>query len=554
MKLSINNFRRIEKADITIDGVALVCGHNANGKTSIAQALGACLTKDTQVIQSLTKKEAKNLVKDGSKAAIVTLSSSALSVSVQYPTGEITEQGDTINAGRIACGIDHFSRLDKKDAAKLIYKVLRINPTQVEFSALIKQSVAAAGFDITDDVVVAIWESLKITGWEKTQADVQAQARDFKRDWQNITGENWGAEKAKTWQPEGFDLTATEVTADLIDKLKTAFEQAIAHKAVSGEEKRILTELAENYTALKDQYKLDRVAVEGAKVALQVIDGQLSDITKEIANSTTICCPSCQVGLHFDGDKLIKSDIQASDEQIAALKSDLIKFTDGRKLQSDSLKQMEEELAETLRKGTAAGDADRALKQIKEGGSDAEQLELSRKALDEAYALQKNQQNIIKAGEINDKITAYLHVADELSETGMRKRRLDTVLNDFNNGLLAEYSKKMGVNPVTLDMDMRLWLAKRLYLESSAAELFIMDIVMQFAIATLENAAMVIIDGADIIQFTKGRESLIMAARHFGKPVLITMSIATPELCPILSKNGLGHTYWLQDGVAKELV
>ena len=168
--------------------------------------------------------------------------------------------------------------------------------------------------------------------------------------------------------------------------------------------------------------------------------------------------------------------------------------------------------------------------------------------------MKDEQETYAKATEKQTIIRNYLHISDELSETGVRKRRLKAILEEFNEKMMLIYSKCMGVPAITIDINMNLHIGDRSYIESSSAQQFIANFVVQLAISSIDGSQVVVIDGADIIQYPNGRGNLLKTINQSGMKALITMSLKDESSCPVLSKNGMGKTYWINEGIVRELL
>lgn len=553
MELSIRNYRAIETADIKINNIALICAHNAQGKTAISHALQSCLLKEKVVIDGLKVGDAKNLVRDGAKSGSIKISNPDSEVCILYPKASIAHAGDDIKASRIACGVDKFGEMDKKEAAKLIYQILSVTPSEDEFCSMIIQSSKDVGFDMPVSELEKVWKSLQIVGWEKCQKDISEQAKLAKGAWQQITGQSWGSSKAEGWYPEGYDESITAVTEEAIKEAEKKHADAIANKAINGEVRAMLEAQAANAESLRVKYTDDKKTLNKESARLQEIKTEISETSAQIRSNTALSCPCCQASVSLKDGVLVQST--ASEEVKKTLETRLIELNGLAVSQETIVKHLEEELNKTLNQGKIAGDAARQLEKDGEVKESSELQESEAKInLSRLCSIKDEQETYAKATEKQTMIKRYLHIADELSESGVRKRRLQSILKLFNDNMLAIYSKMMGVNNISIDLDMNLSMGNRSYIESSGAEKFIMNFCVQLAIATLDKSPVIVIDGADIIQYPNGRINLLKTVSQSGLKALITMSMKDEESCPVLSKNGMGKTYWINEGIVRELV
>jgi hypothetical protein len=76
--------------------------------------------------------------------------------------------------------------------------------------------------------------------------------------------------------------------------------------------------------------------------------------------------------------------------------------------------------------------------------------------------------------------------------------------------------------------------------------------VVQLAIAKLEGAPLVVLDGADILA-PPNRWALIKGVIALGMPAVITMTLAAPEKMPPMWKQAGAAAYWMDNGVARRV-
>ena len=60
MKLSISNFAKIDKADITIDGITVIAGENNTGKSTIGKILFSVFNSLQNINEKLYKQRLQN--------------------------------------------------------------------------------------------------------------------------------------------------------------------------------------------------------------------------------------------------------------------------------------------------------------------------------------------------------------------------------------------------------------------------------------------------------------------------------------------------------------
>ena len=56
MKITINDIAKIEHAEVMIQGISVLTGYNATGKSTVSKALNAIISAYTDVLQSAVSK------------------------------------------------------------------------------------------------------------------------------------------------------------------------------------------------------------------------------------------------------------------------------------------------------------------------------------------------------------------------------------------------------------------------------------------------------------------------------------------------------------------
>jgi hypothetical protein len=139
---------------------------------------------------------------------------------------------------------------------------------------------------------------------------------------------------------------------------------------------------------------------------------------------------------------------------------------------------------------------------------------------------------------------------DLLDEKGLRRSKLSDCLSSFVNHSIEPLCETFGIPSVALDTDLNAALGKTSYQMLSASEQFRVRVVLQVAIAQLENADLIIIDNADILD-QSGRGRLLQIVMKSGIPAIICMTLNKPDMAPNLASAGAGATYWVEGNTCK---
>jgi hypothetical protein len=202
---------------------------------------------------------------------------------------------------------------------------------------------------------------------------------------------------------------------------------------------------------------------------------------------------------------------------------------------------------EKLRQITAAAEK---LKTAKVKNGDDSKVEMLRVQLEQAKRDQKLWHDRAAAAEIHLRVEAHQAVIDLLGPKGMRRTMLLDALARFERDNLDPLVKGTGTwKAITIDRETLLPLfGGRPYGLLSRSEQYRTDIALQIAIALLEGASAVCIDGADILSHA-GQDDLLLAILDaLPFPAFIGATYNQPKSCPNLDKANIGHSYWISAG------
>ncbi|MEI6283435.1 MAG: ATP-binding protein, partial [Alphaproteobacteria bacterium] len=99
MRCAVSNFRGIHTALIEAAPIALLCGQNGQGKSSIIEALGALLDGN-QKPYGLTKDGLERLVHRGEQTGTVSITDDGRGMTVLWPSGDVSTEGAPFRATR----------------------------------------------------------------------------------------------------------------------------------------------------------------------------------------------------------------------------------------------------------------------------------------------------------------------------------------------------------------------------------------------------------------------------------------------------------------------
>lgn len=553
MHAIIKNFRGISDAEISIAPIALICGVNGQGKTSIARAIGAAACQRAVPFDKLTKKDSGIMLRHGTKSGSVMLAGDDGSTTVSWPKGEITSDGSPIVSSQIAVGLIDF--LTMKEDAQLAYLIQLLNaePTEADFHAETK----LAGID--EKASNAVWKVISDKDWVSAHRRAVETGQQLKGAWQQVTGFTFGTSKFTDWFPEDWHDSMKEVDVEILDsritQLKKELEGAIGKSAVSQAERDRLKALVASIPSI--EASIDEKTLEHTK-----LKDELTEVEKLIADTPNPSpkkqyeCPHCEKPLQITavsgmGDfrltKLEEKPLSAA--EIDKRQAEIAKLCGKQQNRSTAVGTVNLELNKLKLELQKAKDAEKTLELPVVEAASPEAIQQLRDKITQVEKTKKLRLQYDEATRYAEKIKMNLKIVELLAETGIRKTKLSKEIDRFVSDLIDPICSDMGTPIVSIDADLNVEVGATPFQMLSAAEQFKARTALQLAIAKKENAAIVIVDGADIIVDGKSRGALLTAINNCDfKGAVVCMSIQKVDKAPDLAAMGVGVTYWVESG------
>lgn len=555
MQAIVKNFRGIIDASIQIEPIALLCGNNGAGKTSVARAIAAAATGKPIPFAKITKKDCAVLLRHGTHSGSVTLGDDVNSTTVEWPKADVHSVGAPPYAGEIAAGLVDLLSMKEDDALSYLITLLKADPGMED----LKQEFSAAG--IPEKIAESVWKVIDAQGWDAAHKRAVETGQQRKGVWQHITGVGYGSKKALEWLPQDWEDSLFERKIEDIDQLletqKKSLEQAIGKAAISGVERERMQTLVDGQETRVSQLftattKFAQLTKEKDRIAKEIGDTPNPNATTDYA------CPHCEKPVnitptspgHFALTKVEKIDPKKAKE--LAMKRAALS---GEQVNIDAQISENNNLISEIRKQdilaiTAAAD----LKKM--GEASAEDSASEQRFLRESILILENQKKMItqytQAKNANSEIILNQKIVDQLDEKGIRKKKLSNCLDAFMSSYIESLCGDFGIPMISLDADLNVDMGSTSYPLLSASEQFRAKTVLQVAIAMLEKSSLVIIDGADILD-RDGRDGLFSMIMGSGLHAVICMTLNSPKTAPDLSTSGVGTTYWVERGKVKQI-
>lgn len=559
MNLKIRNFRGIEHAEINLDGISLITGPNAAGKTSIAQALGALLTGETSPIHGMNKKDLSQLLRGGGVCEI-SLSDDEGKTSILYPAAQIETEGKPASASAVACGKVNIATLSTKDRSEFLGRLLNTEPTKDEVIE------ACLLIDISPEHAEALWSKINLEGWDGAWASIKEKGAQMKGQWLEISGEQYGSKKAESWLPENWESdlegTSEDTLLALVTEAKEIAEAAIASEAVDDNFRARLETSAANAPMLRDKVAEaeKKHAFLGEKMVAAL--AKKNALPKPGVPEQTVACPSCETPLVIHGAKLALPREDASDDgsAVAAIKDVEVEISRISKTQQQlGLDQLRKDL------GVVERDEEHLAKINEEAPRKSQSSEVINKTREDRQHAENRLsafQRKTKADLRHISIGTNAEVLALIAPDGLKKKALTKALADFN-AALATLASQAGWDPCIIENDLSVWFGTRPYYLCSQSEQYRAWVQLNAAVSAIDGSDVLILDSADVLN-RDGRNGLFALLSNQEIPSLVCMTLVTVANGPTdreqadylsagLAKRKLGGAWWLDDGKAENL-
>ena len=563
---TIENYRGIQSATIDIDGLTLISGPNAAGKTSVVQAVAAALTGRAIPVAGLRKSDAGTLVRSGAASGSVTLTSEEGSVTVKWPSCKIESDGQPPAATAYATGAAHLLDHKTGERAQVLQRYLQAEPTR-------EQLGEALDF-LSAEAVDRLWQKIdtnrtpETSGWDIAHDDAKDKGARLKGQWEHATGERqYGARKAASWVPDQWeeDLAdaSEESLTDTLSREREYLDGLISAQAVSEDRRAQLQEKAGQIEELHGEISHADRTVEVAERSLEA-NRKAYEEARAKADAGGKIRLSCA---HCGEENLLqwKDDPKGRNYwlQLPPTSSD---GADGQKAKSEATRlEMEVKAAETeldrartdaRRKRDRLAEAEKAKAELdelpaQENTADANEIERGRERVRRAEARLGAFKVEREARRLHQAVQDNQRIVDTLAPDGLRARTLQDAVGRFVRERVQPFIDAAGWRPVTIGDDFVPAYGDRPYGLLSESEQYRVRVAIQAAMAALDGSRLVIVDGAEVLD-RKGRNGLARALLKHPTPALVAMTTEDVDRNPPpdLAAKGAGRTYWIADGIA----
>lgn len=566
MDCKVRYFRGAVLVDIPMTGITLLAGKNEAGKSSVCEALGAALASSPIPFfrasnpdsPLLNKKDMPQLVNDGSQGKVggVLLRGEQGQVQVSWPTCEVETTGTAPKASKIATGLVSLIDMDPPARARYLIGILKASPTKDDYIEALTSAglVAGGGFDIYHDPV---WAQIEIQGWDAVYKNFRDQNTKATGQWEAITGERYGENKANDYHPSGWvpelDGMSVEEHAAELANARQKVEDLVGKSAASDSELDQLERAAEDEEAAITAFNVAQKAVTDHEPILN----RMRKTVDEAMTEQAFVCDHCGgVNLVRFDDTTGIPEITATEKtenEIAEAQEEIRKSKKARADAELKHRKLEIDAAEAgARAKRLAGGKERLHKaRSREGNRD--ELNLARDFL--ASTERQHRALVMKLGAdaAHQKKLELGMLLTVLEPGGIRQEKMVRQLDDFNQQL-AKLSELAGFGQVAITEELDFHYRGLPYFLLSKSSKFRVSTIVQIACSLRDGSQAIVIDGVDILD-QGGRNGLIGGLLpQINLPSVIAMTLSKKELAPDLEAHGLGATLWIENGVAARLV
>ena len=545
MKVEINNMMGVASADVPLEPgtIQAVLGSNMSGKTSLAYALGAILSRNINPLD-LAATKTQDYLRDGAETGSVVLAHEGEElVRWELKGGEliVAAAAKKMACTAAAAGLVNFTEL-KGEHSIAMWENLFLPSTAV----LLKRAERELKDHLDKDELAGVMETIKTRGWESVDAIYKDRARRAKTAWKQITGRNYGVRVAADWHPDGWLAAYDGLTVeDCTERLRST-QDALTGLHVA----RAITQ-AEIDAARKAQDRIDALntTLEGLQKKTAAahaefeeanknaqakrsrgseLKAELTELRKKkpVVTGDPLKCPCCDADILLTGTgELVARDRDAEERALV----------EWQQKENKLKKECENQLALFHAAQKPAIEAEETRNQARSAESnthheisllrDAAQLAdatATEERTDEINAKNREIEDLRKQRDLVDKrltakghhesVQAYELIVKILGPKGIRAKAMETSMENLDQflGLIA---KRAGWPRVAVDRNYNISIGKRASLRMcSESERWRGQATLQIAIARMKRDPVIALDRADILD-PKGREDLAALAK-----------------------------------------
>lgn len=551
-KFEVENFMGCQKANVETNQISFVCGLNHQGKSSFLTAVAGALT-GSPIVLGLRKTDLGMLVYTGKASGRVKVENEDGCVSVTYPKADLITGGEyPPSISKIAAGLESLIDFPEKKRSEFIRNLTNCTPSKDDLTEFL-----AERYITKKNIVESVWQKVDQDGFEASLERAKDTGRALKQQWSMVTGETYGSSKAQTWQPQGWtsdlvDVSEESLQADLTG-LQAELENLISHQAIDDNELERLKETASD--SILAQLKIDRdktiTDLAMARKAFYEFKRDFDNLPK-YDDSGKKLCPHCGKPVILKSGE-IEVFVEPSAEEKTEIQKKRTELSEKMQKADIEVKRLESLYAVALSKVEDTEKANKRLYELERkssGNASQRDIDLKREEI-------RKQQNGIaafkaakEAKRLAQNIVENQAIIDALDMSGIRQKSMLKGLKLFNDQL-SEICNTAGWQIVKIDSDLTILMNDRPYILLSESEKLRCRIALQITVASMQSDKLVIIDGAELLDF-HGKNGLLNLLYLTHIDALIGMMCSDPAKTPRVDDCGI-KSYWVDNGVFEEV-
>lgn len=562
--IEITNFQGLQHAALVVsEPLLLVAGLNGTGKSSLLDGISMAFTGEPRRVSA--KKDYPQLITAGAKKAEARVTwlddeGNEQVCGIMLPTGK---GSPLLDAPYLPFVLDAglFAAQKPDERRRLLFSLSGASATPNE----IGKRVEARGLDMQR------FEKLKPllrSGLPAAVKQADLNASEARGAWKATTGENYGSEKAKSWEPDRPPVTVDEAELAVAHTDLRAADQDLAeaqetlggHKQAAQAAQTRLTTIA----GLRDVASL----ADRRRNKLQVDRASLEDWTTKVTEAeaaavgepahTPMTCPHCKGAIDLKGGQLVahQPPVKVAD---AEAKRRLEEYRGYRESAQRTVTNSERDLKEsedaaaritaleaetsTAVSAEAIANGEQAIAELRQV---RDRVAARQEALQDAFdAAAQRQQVIDTAAGYHADVVAWCALADALSPGGIPAEILAAAIGPVND-LLGKLSAVAGWTPVQISTDIDVTFGGRLYGLLSESERWRCDTVLAVAIAHLSRLKLLLLDRFDVLDVPSRNQAIRLLRTVTGDGSIDTVIIAGTLKEPMQKAPAGMQAAWLQ--------
>ena len=552
MRLEIHGLLGIVEADINLEGIIEIVGPNASGKTSIASCAQALLAHDANPLGVPAAQAKRVYPHDGDPDGFAALDAATWRPGKGGLTLAPANAPRPSHPGAVGL-VDYTARVgDKQKLASLQDALLPPLSTLLgEVEEKLKRYLPANDLQ-------GVIKVIEQRGFDAAANIYAERGRIAKRQWQEITGANYGVKVAADWRPDGWLADMDTMTVQQAQESVVGARDALSalHRVQAVGEAEIVAAKAaaelvpqmerlvrdadakhQNVAGNLDILKREELVFKAGERAEE---HRLVGLRKACESDPSIECPHCQGVVVYEGERLYKFDAAKAQGQRAEAKQKAQEVEQALAAMAATLQGMQSSIADweaTTAKIKAELDDHKAnlgiaVKQATHANAipDSEErradLAEAEQAVEEAKDVERNVADEALARALAETIARYSEVSRAIGTQGVRAQMMDVGLRQLNAGL-AVIAEEAGWPLVGMtDRGAATWDDRPLGL-CSESERWRAQAAIQLTLAAISSSKAVVLDRADLLDYDN-RAGLIKAVKRVaGKTGLAVLLCST---------------------------